>query len=107
MPFLDAMLHLPILQTESLLLPTRVQAVAIDPELHEKHVHTFEDETQGLFKFEPRHEKPEFCLCDNKGADQLCSECTADQRLCFATHIVRVIPFFLKARSDHNVSANV
>ena len=60
MPFLDAMLHLPILQTESLLLPTRIQAVAIDPELHEKHLRTFEDETQGLFKFKPRHEKTGF-----------------------------------------------
>ena len=27
--------------------------------------------------------KPDFCICDNKGADQLCSNCTADQRLCF------------------------
>ena len=27
--------------------------------------------------------KPEFCLCENKGADQLCSNCTADQHLCF------------------------
>ena len=28
----------------------------------------------------PRH----FChLCKNKGADQLCSNCTSDQRLCF------------------------
>ena len=27
--------------------------------------------------------KPDFCLCANKGADQLCSNCTADQRLCF------------------------
>ena len=26
--------------------------------------------------------KPHFCLCENKGADQLCSYCTADQRLC-------------------------
>ena len=26
--------------------------------------------------------KPDFCLCENKGADQLCSNCTADQRLC-------------------------
>ena len=24
-----------------------------------------------------------FCLCENKGADQLCSNCTADQRLYF------------------------
>ena len=27
--------------------------------------------------------KPEFCLCENKGADQLRSNCEADQRLCF------------------------
>ena len=27
--------------------------------------------------------KPDFCLCENKGADQLCSNCEADQRLCF------------------------
>ena len=27
--------------------------------------------------------KPDLCLCENKGAEQLCSNCTADQRLCF------------------------
>ena len=27
--------------------------------------------------------KPEFCLCENKGTDQLRSNCEADQRLCF------------------------
>ena len=27
--------------------------------------------------------KPDFCLCKNKGADQLCSNCTANQGLCF------------------------
>ena len=27
--------------------------------------------------------KPDFCLCKNKGADQLRSNCEADQRLCF------------------------
>ena len=27
--------------------------------------------------------KPIFCLCENKGADQLRSNCEADQRLCF------------------------
>ena len=27
--------------------------------------------------------KPYFCLCENKGADQLCSNCTTDQHLCF------------------------
>ena len=32
---------------------------------------------------ELHHGKPDFCLCENKGANQLCSNCTADQRLCF------------------------
>ena len=27
--------------------------------------------------------KPDFCICENKGADQLCGNRTADQRLCF------------------------
>ena len=27
--------------------------------------------------------KLDFCLCENKGADQLRSNCEADQRLCF------------------------
>ena len=27
--------------------------------------------------------KPTFCICENKGADQLRSNCEADQRLCF------------------------
>ena len=27
--------------------------------------------------------KLEFCLSENKGADQLCSNCEADQHLCF------------------------
>ena len=27
--------------------------------------------------------KPEFCICENKDADQLRSNCAADQRLCF------------------------
>ena len=32
---------------------------------------------------EPLHEKPTICICENKDADQLCSNCTADQCLCF------------------------
>ena len=33
---------------------------------------------------EPQHKKPMTCIGENKGADQLCSNCcTADQRLCF------------------------
>ena len=27
--------------------------------------------------------KPFLCICENKDADQLCSNCAADQRLCF------------------------
>ena len=27
--------------------------------------------------------KQDYCLCENKGADQLCSNCTDDQHLCF------------------------
>ena len=27
--------------------------------------------------------KPAFCICENKGVDQLCGYRTADQRLCF------------------------
>ena len=34
----------------------------------------------------------EICLCENEGADQLCSDCTADQRLCFR-YIVQSFPF--------------
>ena len=34
-------------------------------------------------------------LCENKGADQLCSNCTADQRLCFRFSS-SPIPFLLK-----------
>ena len=32
---------------------------------------------------EPSHEKTNNLHSENKGADQLCSNCTADQRLCF------------------------
>ena len=33
--------------------------------------------------YEPRYEKTAFCICENKDADQLCSNRAADQRLCF------------------------
>ena len=32
---------------------------------------------------EPRREKPAFCICENKDADQLRGNREADQRLCF------------------------
>ena len=31
----------------------------------------------------PRYEKTGFCICENKDADQLCGNRTADLRLCF------------------------
>ena len=39
-----------------------------------------ESYTHGMSR---RLRKPTICICENKGADQLCSNCTADQRLCF------------------------
>ena len=38
--------------------------------------------------------KPDFCICENKSADQLCSNCTADQRLCLRYSDI-TIPFLL------------
>ena len=40
--------------------------------------------------------KPDFCLCKNKGADQLCSNCEADQQLCFC-YTDSTIPRLLKS----------
>ena len=40
--------------------------------------------------------KPDFCLCENKGADQLRSFCEADQRLCFR-YMDSTIPLVLKS----------
>ena len=41
--------------------------------------------------------KPDFCLCENKGADQLRSNCEADQRLCFR-YSDSTIPLLLIAK---------
>ena len=41
--------------------------------------------------------KPDFCPCENKGADQLRSNCEADQRLCFR-HSDSTIPLLLVAK---------
>ena len=43
-----------------------------------------------------RIRKPTFCICENKGADQLRSNCEADQRLCFR-YIDSTIPLLLKS----------
>ena len=50
--------------------------------------------------------KPDFCLCENKGADQLCSNCTADQRLCFR-YLDSTIPFLLKSKISSFYPASV
>ena len=50
----------------------------------------FIDKMSGIMR------KPAFCLCENRGADQLCSYCTADQRLCFRFPD-STIPLLLKA----------
>ena len=39
--------------------------------------------------------KPTICICETKGADQLYSNCTADQHLCFCL-IDSMIPLLLK-----------
>ena len=40
--------------------------------------------------------KPDFCICENKDADQLRSNCAADQRLCFS-YIDSTIPLLPKS----------
>ena len=41
--------------------------------------------------------KPDFYLCENKGADQLRSNCEADQRFCFR-YTDSTISFLLKSK---------
>ena len=50
--------------------------------------------------------KPGFCICENKGADQLCSNCTADQHLCFR-YSDSTIPLLLKAIISNLYPASV
>ena len=40
--------------------------------------------------------KPDFCICENKDADQLHGNCEADQHLCFR-YIGRTIPLLPKS----------
>ena len=40
--------------------------------------------------------KPAFCICENKDADQLRSNCAADQRLCFR-YMDNTIPLLSKS----------
>ena len=49
--------------------------------------------------------KPDFCICENKGADQLSCNCAADQRLCFC-YIDSAIPVLHKSEiSSHGCTA--
>ena len=41
--------------------------------------------------------KPTFCICENKGTYQLCSNCTADQCLCFH-NMDSTIPLLSKSK---------
>ena len=41
--------------------------------------------------------KPDFCLCENKGADQLRSNCEADQHLC-CRYSESTIPLLIKSK---------
>ena len=50
--------------------------------------------------------KPEFCLCENKGADQLRSNCEADQRLCFH-YTDSTLPLLLKSEISSFYPASV
>ena len=52
--------------------------------------------------------KPDFSLCENKGANQLCSNCTADQRLCFRyTDSTIPLPLKTEISSFYPASVNV
>ena len=51
-------------------------------------------ELQWIKQNEPRHEKTcFFCICENKGADQLLSTCTADWRFFIASKLIQFLYF--------------
>ena len=50
--------------------------------------------------------KPTICICENKGADQLCSNCTADQRLCFR-YMDSTVTFLLRSEISSFYAASV
>ena len=55
-----------------------------------------EEEIRCVFDMSLVVRKPAFCLCENKDADQLRSNCAADQRFCFH-HIDSTIPLLSKS----------
>ena len=50
----------------------------------------------GVYHLSRSVRKRDYCLCENKGADQLRSNCEADQRLCFR-YTDSTNPFLLKS----------
>ena len=52
--------------------------------------------TGRLEHLSPVVRKPAFCICENKDADQLCSNCAADQPFCFR-YINSTIPVLSKS----------
>ena len=52
--------------------------------------------TQGKNQMSLAMRKPDFCLGENKGTDQLRSHCEADQRLCFR-YTDSTIPLLLRS----------
>ena len=55
------------------------------------------------FILEPPNQKTNKLPIRKKGADQLCSYCTADQRLCFAKQIVQSV-FFENLKFQASIS---
>ena len=49
--------------------------------------------------------KPDYCLCENKGADQLCSICIADQRLYFRNSDSTILLLFQSEISSCHLSS--
>ena len=49
-----------------------------------------------IILYEPLHRKTNICKCEKKGADQLCKNCTADQRL-YIRYTDSAIPLLLKS----------
>ena len=50
--------------------------------------------------------KPTICICENKGADQLRSNCEADQRLCFR-YTDSTIPLLFKSKISSLLPSSV
>ena len=52
--------------------------------------------------------KPIFCICENKDADQLRSNCKADQRLCFSyIDTCSAIPLLPKSEISSHLPSSV